>query len=137
MNRRLVKYKWRSPTPSFIGNLCVDLRFGLIKFEFTHAHVPSSELAWTGQASEKNVVTLGMRCCNLLGVGLAGGSNRVIGSRSSRCTVVRFYVAKYSASATEMWARSHGATDAEIEAARRCLKMRPARSAQAARWTAE
>jgi hypothetical protein len=32
------------------------------------------------------------------------------------CTVVRFYVAKYSASAAEAWARSHGATDAEIEA---------------------
>ena len=33
------------------------------------------------------------------------------------CTVVRFYVAKYSASAAEMWARSHGATEAQIEAA--------------------
>jgi hypothetical protein len=42
------------------------------------------------------------------------------------CTVVRFYVAKYSASAAEAWARSHGATDAEIEAARRCLKDEPA-----------
>jgi len=30
------------------------------------------------------------------------------------CAVVRYYVAKYSASAAEMWARSHGATDAEI-----------------------
>jgi hypothetical protein len=41
------------------------------------------------------------------------------------CTVVRFYVAKYSASAAESWARSHGATDAEIEAARRCLPSSP------------
>ena len=48
------------------------------------------------------------------------------------CTVVRFYVAKYSASAAEAWARSHGATDAEIEAARRCLKDAPAQTAQAA-----
>jgi hypothetical protein len=37
------------------------------------------------------------------------------------CTIVRYYVAKYSASAAEMWARGHGATDAEIENARHCL----------------
>jgi hypothetical protein len=37
------------------------------------------------------------------------------------CSVVRFYVAKYSAAAAEQWARSNGATDAEVEAARRCL----------------
>jgi hypothetical protein len=37
------------------------------------------------------------------------------------CSVVRFYVAKYSAPAAEQWARSKGASDAEIEAARRCL----------------
>src|SRR4051795_3417569 len=29
------------------------------------------------------------------------------------CSVVRFYVAKYSAAAAEQWARSNGATDAE------------------------
>ena len=51
------------------------------------------------------------------------------------CAVVRYYVAKYSASAAEMWARSKGATDAEIEAARRCLKSAPAETAQAARWS--
>jgi hypothetical protein len=50
------------------------------------------------------------------------------------CTVVRFYVAKYSASAAEMWARSHGATDVQIEAARRCLTDAPDSTAQAARW---
>ncbi|TMK08664.1 MAG: hypothetical protein E6G71_08505 [Alphaproteobacteria bacterium] len=50
------------------------------------------------------------------------------------CSVVRFYVAKYSASAAEMWARGHGATDAEIEAARRCLRGAPAQTAQAAHW---
>jgi len=48
--------------------------------------------------------------------------------------VVRYYVAKYSASAAEMWARSHGATDAEIETARHCLRNAPAATAQAARW---
>jgi hypothetical protein len=41
------------------------------------------------------------------------------------CTVVRYYVAKYTASAAETWARSKGATEAEIEAARRCLKATP------------
>ncbi len=51
------------------------------------------------------------------------------------CAVVRLYVAKYSASAAEMWARSHGATDGEIEAARRCLKDSPGESAQTASWT--
>ncbi len=45
------------------------------------------------------------------------------------CTVVRFYVAKYSASAAETWARSHGATDADIEAARRCLTGVPTQTA--------
>jgi hypothetical protein len=37
------------------------------------------------------------------------------------CTVVRFYVAKYSAAAAEMWARNHGATEAAIESARKCI----------------
>src|SRR5215467_11430597 len=41
------------------------------------------------------------------------------------CAVVRFYVAKYSEAAAETWARSHGASDAEIETARRCLHPRP------------
>ena len=37
------------------------------------------------------------------------------------CAVVRFYVAKYSEAAAETWARGHGASEAEIETARRCL----------------
>jgi len=37
------------------------------------------------------------------------------------CAVVRFYVAKYSQAAAETYARGHGASDAEIETARRCL----------------
>jgi hypothetical protein len=37
------------------------------------------------------------------------------------CTVVRYYVAKYSEGAAEAWARSKGATEAEIQSARRCL----------------
>ncbi|MDB5638284.1 MAG: hypothetical protein JWP51_3192 [Bradyrhizobium sp.] len=51
--------------------------------------------------------------------------------------VVRFYVAKFSASAAEMWARSHGATEADIEAARHCLKGAPAETAQATHWTTQ
>jgi len=47
------------------------------------------------------------------------------------CTLVRFYVAKYSAAAAEQWARSNGATDAEIEAARRCLNPETTRTAKA------
>ncbi|MBR0739352.1 hypothetical protein JQ581_20680 [Bradyrhizobium liaoningense] len=46
--------------------------------------------------------------------------------RRASCTVVRYYVAKYSAAAAETWARSHGATEAEIEAARRCVTNAPA-----------
>jgi len=45
--------------------------------------------------------------------------------RRASCTVVRYYVAKYSAAAAETWARSKGATEAEIEAARRCLTNAP------------
>jgi hypothetical protein len=50
------------------------------------------------------------------------------------CSVVRFYVARYSASAAESYARSHGATDAQIETARHCLKEAPAQTAAAAHW---
>jgi hypothetical protein len=50
------------------------------------------------------------------------------------CGMVRFYVAKYSAWAAESYARSHGATDAQIEVARRCLRDEPERTAEAARW---
>lgn len=52
------------------------------------------------------------------------------------CSVVRYYVAKYSASTAEMWARSHGATEAEIATARRCLNDGPAQreNLEAARW---
>jgi hypothetical protein len=37
------------------------------------------------------------------------------------CSEVRYYVAKYSAAVAEMYARSHGASDTQIERARRCL----------------
>ena len=50
--------------------------------------------------------------------------------RRVSCSVVRFYVAKYSAAAAESWARSKGASEAEIESARRCLNGSPIRTAQ-------
>src|SRR6478609_4527119 len=46
--------------------------------------------------------------------------------RRASCTVIRYYVAKYSAAAAESWARSKGATEAEIEVARRCVTNAPA-----------
>jgi hypothetical protein len=45
--------------------------------------------------------------------------------RRASCAVVRLYVAKYSAAAAETWARSKGATEAEIEGARHCLTNAP------------
>ncbi len=38
------------------------------------------------------------------------------------CVAVRYYVALYSATAAEQYARGQGATDADINAARRCIK---------------
>jgi hypothetical protein len=52
--------------------------------------------------------------------------------RRASCTVVRFYVAKYTEAAAESWARSKGATEAEIEGARHCLKPQTAQTAQIA-----
>ena len=42
--------------------------------------------------------------------------------RRTSCILVRYYVAKYTAAAAEAWARSKGATDAEIQTARGCIK---------------
>ena len=48
--------------------------------------------------------------------------------RRASCTLVRYYVATYSAPVAEAWARSKGATDADIRTARRCIT--PQRTAQ-------
>ena len=61
-------------------------------------------------------------CLGMPSAGFAGEQSGVL--RRISCPVVRYYVAQYSASAAEQWARSKGASDAEIEAARRCLKTR-------------
>jgi hypothetical protein len=37
------------------------------------------------------------------------------------CDVIRYYVAKYDATTAATWARKNGATDAQIDTARRCL----------------
>jgi hypothetical protein len=65
----------------------------------------------------------------LPGAGFAGEQSGVL--RRISCPVVRYYVAQYSASAAEQWARGKGASDAEIEAARRCLKPDTTRTAKA------
>ena len=59
----------------------------------------------------------------------AGEQSGGIFHRAS-CSVVRYYVAKYSAPAAEAWARSKGATEAEIEVARHCINTAPVRTAQ-------
>jgi hypothetical protein len=64
------------------------------------------------------------------------GSQHGVRHRMS-CSEVRYYVAKYSAATAEMYARSHGATEAQIEAARRCLNDQSVQTAQRSRWHAE
>jgi hypothetical protein len=88
---------------------------------------------WPLQAKSKNIASLkgaprmGMRAFFIVAAVLAGSMQVVEAAEQSplrrvSCTVVRFYVAKYSAGAAESWARSKGATEAEIESARRCIK---------------
>lgn len=50
----------------------------------------------------------------------AGEARGAVGRAS--CTLVRYYVARYTAAVAEAWARSKGATDAEIQIARGCIK---------------
>ena len=69
-------------------------------------------------------------CLGMPSAGFAGEQSGVL--RRISCPVVRYYVAQYSASAAEQWARSKGASDAEIEAARRCLRPDTTRTGQGA-----
>jgi hypothetical protein len=66
-----------------------------------------------------------------LGLAPAEASAEGLLHRAS-CTVVRYYVSKYSAEAAEAYARSKGASEAEIESARRCLNGAPARTIRTA-----
>jgi hypothetical protein len=79
---------------------------------------------------------MSLRLFYCLGIFLGSISHASAGEQSgvfhrASCTVVRYYVARYSAPAAESWARSKGATEAEIEAARLCLKGMPMQTAQA------
>jgi hypothetical protein len=42
--------------------------------------------------------------------------------RRASCALIRYFVARYTAAAAEAWARRKGATDAEIQVARACIK---------------
>jgi hypothetical protein len=65
----------------------------------------------------------------MLSTSLAGAGEVTV--RSASCILVRYYVAKYSAPAAEAWARSKGATEADINKARRCIA--PQHTAQVGR----
>ena len=68
-------------------------------------------------------------CVGISPVAFAGQSSGILHRVS--CSVIRFYVAKYSAPAAEQWARNKGATEAEIEEARHCLRAETIRTAKA------
>lgn len=53
------------------------------------------------------------------------------------CSEVRYYVEKYTASVAEMYARSQGATDSQIDRARRCLMSSHLRRAERRRAYSE
>jgi hypothetical protein len=78
-------------------------------------------------------IALGLSLSSFSSSAFAGGGQHGLVHRVS-CHVVRYYVAKYSEAAAEAWARSHGATDAEIELARRCLNDAPAEQTAQAHW---
>jgi hypothetical protein len=72
-------------------------------------------------------MTMIMRSVGALALFLITLSSEAYATRQHRpagrisCSEVRYYVAKYSAPVAEMYARNRGATDAQIERARRCL----------------
>jgi len=65
-----------------------------------------------------------------LGASTTASANEQGVFRRVSCSVVRYYVAKYSAPAAEQWARDKGASEAEIETARRCLRSETTRTAR-------
>jgi hypothetical protein len=85
-------------------------------------------------SDSKGAPCMGLRALFIVAV-LIGSSQLAEAAEHSvlrrvSCSVVRFYVAKYSAAAAEAWARGKGASEAEIESARRCLKGSPIVTAQ-------
>ena len=74
------------------------------------------------------------RGVGVLAIALGISSNAIAAEKAGllhrmSCTMVRYYVALYSATAAEQYAREKGATDAEIDAARRCIKSEAAQTA--------
>ena len=65
-------------------------------------------------------------CTGLTSVAVAEEQPRAKFFARPSCTVVCYYAAKYTVAAAESWARSKGATEAEIETARHCLKLQTA-----------
>jgi hypothetical protein len=70
-------------------------------------------------------------CATVICIGLCSQSRAEEQPKSrflarASCTVVRYYVAKYTIAVAESWARSIGATEAEIEVARRCVRVQTA-----------
>jgi len=107
-------------------------------------HVHSTEPGWSrGLISDKGDLQKMLSrwgCVAAVCLGLVSQAEAAERSglvHRASCAVVRFYVAKFSAYAAEAWARSHGATEAEIEAAKRCLRDAPARTARAGQWTVQ
>ena len=79
---------------------------------------------------------MGARLICLLVVLLGFSPNAMAAERAGimhrmSCVAVRYYVALYSATAAEQYARSKGATDADIDAARRCIKSERTQTASA------
>ncbi|CCD95347.1 conserved hypothetical protein [Bradyrhizobium sp. ORS 375] len=68
-----------------------------------------------------------------MGSGVQAANDAGAETRMS-CSDVRYYVEKYSAEVAEMYARSRGATDAQINRARRCLT--PVHVRRVERWRA-
>jgi hypothetical protein len=86
-------------------------------------------------SNSKGAPRMGLRAFFVVAAVLVSSSQIVEAAEQSvlrrvSCSVVRFYVAKYSAGAAEAYARSKGASEAEIESARRCLKGSPVITAQ-------
>jgi hypothetical protein len=75
--------------------------------------------------SEERQMVARLICLLVVLLGLS--SNAMAAERAGimhrmSCVAVRYYVALYSATAAEQYARSKGATDADINAARRCIR---------------
>lgn len=73
---------------------------------------------------------MGLRCLCVFAF-LISLSPSAFAAEHASCSTVRYYVAKFGATVAEQWARSTGISEAQINAARRCLKPAPTRTAQA------